>query len=707
MAEPTRALNDQEQEVGRKRLRRAILGAPRDVSDPKTYHQISLVAFLAWVGLGADGLSSSSYGPEEAFKALGHHSYLAVGLAIATGITVFVLSASYSRIIEHFPFGGGGYVVAGKLLGPKAGVVSGAALVVDYVLTITVSVAAGADAVFSFLPEWTRGAKLPIEFIALALLVLLNLRGVKESVKVIVPVFLVFVATHLVLILGTLVAGGAQIPVVASEIGSGARQGLAQLGVAGVLMLLMRAYSMGAGTYTGIEAVSNGLSIMREPKVETGKRTMTLMAVSLSLTATGIILAYLLLHVSPVAGKTMNAVLVERFAGGWQLGSWPVGHWFVVATLASEALLLVVAAQAGIIAGPRTMANMATDSYLPRRFAQLSDRLTMSYGVLLMGAASAVALLYTRGDVGALVVMYSINVFVTFSLAQLGMCVFWLRERRAGKPWRRSIAVHVVGLALCVFILAMTVYEKFEEGGWRTLVLTGFLVAACFLIRHQYRKVERSLGRLDQSLADLPLPEKGDAAPVDPARPTAVLLVGGYGGLGVHSLLSIQRLFPQHFKSFLFLSVGVIDSATFKDVAEVEAVRERTRRSLAQYVELARRLGLPADSRMAVGTEATEVAVSLCREVASEFRRSIFFAGKLVFEEERWFHAFLHNETAYQNPAAAAVRRARRDGAAGPGARREGGVTLISRRAASGSRWSGCTRWRCPSCSSWPPACCW
>jgi amino acid transporter len=633
---------------GQKRLRRAILGAPRDVTDPKTYDQISLIAFLAWVGLGADGLSSSSYGPEEAFKALGQHTFLAVGLALATGITVFVLSASYSRIIEHFPFGGGGYVVAGRLLGPSAGVVSGAALVVDYVLTITVSVAAGAEAVFSFMPGWLHGAKLPSEFATLALLVLLNLRGVKESVKVIVPVFLVFVATHLVLILGTLIGSGAQIPAVVSEMRVGTQQGLAQLGVAGVLMLLMRAYSMGAGTYTGIEAVSNGLNIMREPKVETGKRTMLYMAISLSITATGIILAYLLLHVSPVAGKTMNAVLVERFASSWTLGTMPVGHWFVVVTLASEALLLVVAAQAGIIAGPRTMANMASDSYLPRRFAQLSDRLTMSYGVLLMGGASAVALLATGGDVGTLVVMYSINVFVTFSLAQLGMCVYWLRERKAGRAWRRSISIHVVGFALCGFILGMTVYEKFEEGGWRTLVVTGLLVAVCFLIRHQYRKVQQSLGRLDQSLAELPLPEKGDAPPVDPAKPTAVLLVGGFGGLGVHSMLSIQRLFPGHFKSFLFLSVGVIDSATFKDVAEVELVRERTRKSLDQYVDLARRLGLPADSRMAIGTEATAEAVALCRGVAKEFRRSIFFAGKLVFEEERWFHTLLHNETAYQ-----------------------------------------------------------
>src|SRR4029077_14333815 len=130
------------------------------------------------------------------------------------------------------------------------------------------------------------------------------------------------------------------------------------------------------------------------------------------------------------AGKTMNGVLAERFAEGFHLGSLPLGHWFVILTLGAEALLLFVAAQTGCIDGPRVMANMATDSWLPHRFAQLSDRLTMQNGVILMGGASLVALWYTGGDVGALVVMYAINVFVTFSLSQLAMCRYWWRDRK-------------------------------------------------------------------------------------------------------------------------------------------------------------------------------------------------------------------------------------------------------------------------------------
>src|ERR1700687_2482546 len=158
----------------RPRLKKLLYGSPRDVESPSTYHSISLIAFLAWVGLGADGLSSSAYGPDESFRALGQHQFLAVGLALATAFTVFIISYAYSRIIEHFPFGGGGYVVATKLLGPRFGVVSGSALLVDYVLTVTTSIAAGADATFSFLPTHWHKFKLIIEFAIIAVLMALN-----------------------------------------------------------------------------------------------------------------------------------------------------------------------------------------------------------------------------------------------------------------------------------------------------------------------------------------------------------------------------------------------------------------------------------------------------------------------------------------------------------------------------------------------------
>jgi len=641
------------------RFLRVLIGGKREI-EPGAFHKVSLIAFLAWVGLGADGLSSSAYGPEEAFKALGTETYLAVMLAAATTFTVLIIAFSYSRIIEQFPLGGGGYVVASRLLGARAGLASGSALVIDYVLTISISIAAAADAIFSYVhADWSTmmiagsvPARLPVELLAIVLLIVLNLRGVKESVTLLAPIFLLFLVTHAVLILGVIFGRADEIPVVFAQVRDGFERGLAAppagIGAMGMVALFLRAYSMGGGTYTGIEAVSNGLSIMRDPKVETGKRTMALMAGSLALTAGGLILAYLLAHITPVEGKTMNAVLASTFAEGLRFGGVDFGNAFVLATLASEAALLVVAAQAGFIDGPRVMANMAGDSWLPHRFAQLSDRLTMHYGVLLMGGASAAALWYTGGDVTHLVVMYSINVFVTFSLSQVAMCRFWVRGRAEHPLWKRRLGLHVIAGALCLFILATTIHEKFGEGGWVTLSLTGMLITLCFVIRRHYRTVERNLSRLDDIADSLPSADSAAPRPLDPAGPTAVLLVGAYAGLGIHTLLSIERLFPRHFRNYVFVAVGVIDSASFTNVAAVEEVRERTRLELERYVALANRLGLAADMRMAIDNEVTNAAVALCEDVAVELPRSIFFAGKLVFERERWYQRLLHNETAYQ-----------------------------------------------------------
>ena len=461
------------------------------------------------------------------------------------------------------------------------------------------------------------------------------------------PVFMLFIVTHAVLIFGTIFVKMGQFPAVAHEVHSGFQSGLATLGWLGMAALFLRAYSMGAGTYTGIEAVSNGLSIMREPKVETGKRTMLYMAVSLAVTAGGITLCYLLVHAEPVPGQTMNAVLTHRFVEALTLPP-PLGRWFIILTLFAESALLFVAAQAGFIDGPRVMANMAHDSWLPHRFATLSDRLTMQDGVLLMGGASILTLFYTRGDVSTLVLMYSINVFITFCLTETSMIRFWWRERIKHIDWKRKISVHIVGWCLCFSILIVNIIYKFTEGGWVTLMTTAALIGLCALIRRHYNAVKRSLSRLDEILTTLPHIPHGEAPKLDAKAPTAVMLVGAYGGLGIHCLLAIQRLFPGYFKNFIFISVGVIDTATFKGVDAVEEVRHSTEDALKQYVELATTWGLAADYRFRVSIEVVEEAERLCHEVAKDYPRSIVFAGKLVFEQERWFQRLLHNETAFQ-----------------------------------------------------------
>jgi amino acid transporter len=623
---------------------RILIGRPRSLEDRALFHRLTLIPFLAWVGLGADGLSSSAYGPEEAFRQLGEHTYLAVALAAMMMLTIFVIATAYGRIIEEFPHGGGGYLVATKLLGERVGVVSGSALLVDYVLTITISIAAAGDALFSFVPlEW-HVFKLPCEAALIAGLTTINIRGVRESVLALTPVFLLFLVTHAIVIGWGILAHVPELPATARTVGSGFSSGLATLGITGLLMRFVHAYSLGSGTYTGIEAVSNGLQMMREPRAKTAKRTMVYMAVSLAVTAAGLMLCYLLWHVGHEEGKTMNAVLAERIAGGW-----PGGHAFAIVTLLAEGALLVVAAQAGFLDGPRVLANMAVDNWLPRRFAALSDRLTTMNGILLMGSTSLAALLFTAGNVRHIVVMYSINVFVTFSLSMLGMALTW-RTRRGRPHFKRWILLFVFGFLLCATILVFTVFEKFMEGGWITLAVTGTLVLLCFAIRAHYRTVSEALSKLYAELGNLKdsLPPRGAApsAP-DPAEPTAAVLVSGYGGLGIHTMLSIFRTFPEHFQSVVFLSIGVVDSGAFKGEEGIEHLGQQTDETLKKYVDLAHGLGIPATSRKALGTDAVEEAEKLCLRLVDEFPRTTFFSGQVIFQRERWFQRLLHNETAY------------------------------------------------------------
>ncbi len=624
------------------KVRRTIIGRPRDIKDPSIFHRIALIPVLAWIGLGADGLSSASYGPEEAFKVLGEHTYLALALAVATALTVFIISYAYSRIIEHFPSGGGGYLVATHTLGEKAGVVSGAALLVDYMLTITVSIVACGDAVFSFLPEAARPFKTPFEVLAILFLVVINLRGVKESVTLLAPIFVVFVLTHALMIGYGVLKHVPEVGAVAADLRTGFQGGLATLGLGGMALLFLKAFSMGGGTYTGIEAVSNGLQILREPRVLNGKKTMAYMSVSLALTAGGILVCYLLLGVQPVAGKTLNAVLAGEVFGGWSFGG-----LLALITIFTEGAILLVAAQAGFVDGPRVMANMAVDYWFPHRFASLSDRLTMQNGVLLMGGSAVLLLLYSKGRISTLVVMYSINVFLTFSLSQLGMSRFFVRNRRRDPDWKKHLPVHVVGLAVCLAILTVTVLEKFSHGGWLTIVITSVVVALCYLIKGHYNRVRKGVRELDDMLGAIPHKGAYNAGPADPEAMTAIQLVSGYSGFGVHTFLSIIRGFPGLYKNFVFVSVAEVDAGAFKESEPVARLTEGTKDSLRRYVETARKLGFPAESRFDTGIDVVEAASALCERVAREFPKSTVFAGQTVFRRPGLVHRILHNETAF------------------------------------------------------------
>lgn len=631
-----------------KRLTRLVLGETRDPHAPGVFHRLSLIALFAWVGLGADGLSSCCYGPAEGFLALGPHASLGLLVALASVVTVFVISAGYMQIIELFPSGGGGYLVASKLLSPRAGMVAGCALLIDYVLTITISVASGADALFSFLPaDWLR-YRLAFAGGITLVLVALNLRGVKESVMPLVPIFAAFILTHVFMVGWALVARHEALGAVPGGMAADLRQARAEVGIVGILVLLMRSYSMGAGTYTGIEAVSNGVSLLREPRVRTAHTTMRYMSLSLSLMVAGLMLAYLLYGVTAEAGKTLNAVVCERVVAGWPAGA---ARAFLAVTLISEATLLFVAAQTGFLGGPSVLATMANDRWVPARFALLSNRLVVRNGILLIGAAAFATLLLTRGSVHFLVVLYSINVFITFTLSQLGMTRHWLR---AALPWpvrARRLLVSGAGFLLSAAILALLVVLKFNAGGWITLALTLALAAGVAYVHREYRATTEKLRRLDDLVeaVDLSLPEPGDRdrPPPKPGDRTAVLLVNGYGGVGLHSLLAIFRLFGDLFRRFVFVQVGVIDAAAFKGVEEMDHLRRECEQQVDRYVQLMRQHGFEAEGVVATGLDVVARVSELAPELRQRYPRAIFFGGQLVFRNDTLVSRMLHNYTVF------------------------------------------------------------
>jgi len=627
------------------KLRHLVIGKPLDPFSASTRQHIALAAFLAWVGLGADGLSSSAYGPEEAFKALGVHTHLGLFLALATAATVFIISLAYNQVIELFPTGGGGYRVATSLLGPRAGLVSGAALIVDYVLTIAISIASGVDALFSLLPAGSSGLKVGTELALVTVLLVLNLRGMKESIRVLLPIFVGFFVAHVVLITYGVFGHSQGLSLVVPDALGESRGLVGDIGWVAALSLFLRAYSLGGGTYTGIEAVSNNVQTLREPVVRTGKLTMFYMAASLAFTAGGIILLYLLWQAKPVEGQTLNAVVFGSVLDSMGLSP-AANRAALLVVLATEAGLLFVAANTGFLGGPRVLSNMAADSWLPHQFRHLSTRLVTQNGIVIMGVAALLIVLWSRGSVDLLVVLYSINVFLTFTLSLVGLCVYWWRARGGDRRWLHRLVFSGIGLALTAGILAVTVIEKFEEGGWVTVLITSLVIVLCLAIHRHYDWVKARLKEVDEIFSAAPCPRAEHPPSLDPRQPTAVFMVGSSRGGGLHTVLWVQRLFPDHFRNFIFISAKAVDAQSYGGAEEIEKLRAALDRSLAFYVNYCHANALAATARFSLGTDRVDELVKLADDIQREYANCVFFTSKLVFRSENWVTRLLHNQTA-------------------------------------------------------------
>lgn len=610
------------------------------VIDRSLFHRTSLIPILALVGLGADGLSSSCYGPEEAYVALAGHPHLVIYVALLSVLTICIISASYCQIIELFPRGGGGYLVASKLLSPICGLVSGCALLVDYVMTVTISIAAGIDALLSLAPLTQVSWGIEIKLLSIILLTAVNLRGVRESVLPWIPVFLLFVGTHLFAIVWSCISQASAFPTVFAGVVEDTNAVHSSVGTWGLLFLLLRSFSMGAGTFTGIEAVSNGMSIIREPKIKNAKRTMIYIAASLSIAVLGLVVSFLLYNVKPQPGETINAVMLGSV--GRDLGG-RFGYLFQPIALFSETALLFIAAETGFLGGPQILSNMALDRWFPHRFVSLSDRFVMLHGILLIGLAATAIMLYTRGSVDTLVILYSLSVFITFSLSQIGMVKHWWQVRNEEPAWIKKILVSSLGAILTIGILISLLLIKFEQGAWLTLLAVAGLVCVGLAIRNYYASFVTSLSKVYRFIP----PHVQKTQPPENRRHTAVMMLSGVSGITQHSIANLLHLFGDIFDHFVFLHVGLIDAGNFKGEAEIEKLQRYVNKDADKLVSLMQRKGYSAEAVVSIGLDIAEEVEKLAKEIMHNHPSSVFIGGQLVMPKETIVTRWLHNQTLY------------------------------------------------------------
>ncbi|WP_231921222.1 APC family permease [Micromonospora auratinigra] len=473
------------------RLRRALFGPPL-ASAAVLYERMRKLVALPI--LSSDLLSSVAYGPEAMLTVLVLAGGAALGLALPLAALLVVLmiavGLSYRQTIPAYPHGAGSYIVAGDNLGRTAGLAAAAGLMLDYVLTVSVSVAAGVHAVTSALPALTP-ATVGLGVLVIAVLLAGNLRGVRTAGNIFVlPTYAFVVVVLAVLVVGYARAAGrgfAPVPPPAVP----AAEGLG-------LLLVLRAFSSGAVSMTGIEAVSNATPAFRPPEWRNARTTLGWMVALLVVLFAGLVGLIHLDGLVPRPGETLLS----------QLGrvTFPTGPWYALLQ-ASTALILLLAANTAFNDFPRLLYFMARDGHAPRRFLHMGDRLAFSNGLVALAGTAALVFVVFGGHTEALIPLYAVGVFLAFTLSQSGMVVHWRRHR--GRGWRGRLLLNALGAVLSGLVLLTAAVAKFAEGAWVVVVAVPLLVLL-------FRRIHRHYATLHRALALHP-PPAGPAGPAPPA----------------------------------------------------------------------------------------------------------------------------------------------------------------------------------------------
>ncbi len=486
------------------RWKAALIGRPL-ASEEEIGERLS--KRLALPIFSSDAISSSAYATEEILRVLvlaGAGALLvSIEVAIAISVLLAVVAISYRQVCNAFPGGGGAYAVARQELRPILGLVAAAALLIDYVMTVAVSTSSAMDQLISILPGLEL-VRLEVAVSVIALITVANLRGLRESGNIFaVPTYL-FVTLALVIVASGLfhVATGTVTPLPHQD--EAVRIGTQTLG----LVLILRAFASGSVALTGVEAIANGVPAFKPPEAKNAGNTMLAMAILLGVIFIGVTIisrAYDIVPSEALSGGPTVIALVATTAFGD--GS-PLFYIFQVST----ALILFLAANTSFNAFPRLAAILAADGYFPRQFSFRGDRLAYSWGIVLLAAIAAGLYLAFKGNTTGLIPLYSVGVFVCFTLSQSGMVLHWFRGRQSGWWWR--LGVNAFGALLTLVVLMIVLVEKFEHGAWLVAILIPVIVAGMLFIRRQYAASARQLAIQPDYVVPLPNREERAIVPV-------------------------------------------------------------------------------------------------------------------------------------------------------------------------------------------------
>lgn len=600
-------------------IRHGLLGPPIE-SEAEGGERLSKKTGLGV--LASDNISSSAYATEEAMRVLALAGtgalVLTMPISFAIAAVLAIVVISQTQVIRTYPGGGGSYAVARSELGPIPGLVVASALLIDYVLTVAVSIAAGVAAIASFVPA-VHENRVAWGLVLIAVLALGNLRGIREAGLIFsAPTYLYLVAIAGLIVYGVARVVLGDVPPVAAPPTPLETTGTEALG----LFLILRAFASGSVALTGAEAVANGTPSLKPPEARNGIITVIVMGTCFASVFLG--LSFLATQLGAVPdvheAETLNSVITRSLVG--------LGPYYYLVQV-STSVLLVLAANTGFAGFPRLASVLADDRFMPRQFAFRGERLAFSVGILVLALIAAGVLAGFGGSVTALIPLYTIGVFLAFTLAQSGLIRRWYTRRERG--WRWRMAMNAVGVSATSITLVVVTVTKFERGAWMVLVVLPLIVLMLYAIHRHYRTVADALTLEDFEVPLVPL-----------APPLVVLPIARLDRAAVRALAFACSVSP---------SVRVVHLATSDETAI--AFRERWDRWGGRHTADGR--GIPLDIIVSPFRTLLPPLLRYIDRMAEREARPITVV-LAEYVSRHWWEFILHSQTAFRLKAALLFR---------------------------------------------------